>query len=287
MKGATEDSAATQDAAMFLNRKSPSFIGSAAFFLGNPMLMENFRDLAGCVRKGGTMTAGGTLKPEHPIWVEFARSMAPIAAMDAELVARLVGAETMKRCKVLDIAAGHGMYGIALGRHNPSAEIVALDWQNVLEVAKDNAGKAGISSRYHTIEGSAFDVDFGEGYNIVLLTGFLHHFSEKTNEALLGKVHRALQPGGRAVVLDFVTNNDRLAPPVASEFSLMMLATTTEGDVYTFPEFKRMFSNAGFKSAELRVRFRLRPGEWSLAPNNRARNLLPPSRTSTARWLLM
>ena len=31
----------------------------------------------------------------------------------------------------------------------------------------------------------------------------------------------------------------------------MMLATTPEGDVYTFPEFKRMFSNAGFKSAEL------------------------------------
>ena len=72
----------------------PSYIGSAAFFLGNPVLIENFRDLAGCVRKGGTMNAEGTLKPEHPIWVEFARSMAPIAAMDAELVARLVGADT-------------------------------------------------------------------------------------------------------------------------------------------------------------------------------------------------
>ena len=105
------------------------------------------------------------------------------------------------------------MYGIALGRHNPNAEIVALDWKNVLAVAQENAGKAGISSRYYTIEGSAFDADFGEGYDIVLLTGFLHHFSEKTNEALLRKVHRALQPGGRAVVLEFIPNEDRLAPP--------------------------------------------------------------------------
>jgi ubiquinone/menaquinone biosynthesis C-methylase UbiE len=177
--------------------------------------------------------------------------MAPIAAMDAELVTRLPKMEPMRNCKVLDIAAGHGMYGIALGRHNPNAEIVALDWKNVLTVAKDNAEKAGISSRYRTIEGSAFDVDFGKGYDIVLLTGFLHHFSTKMNEALLRKVHRALQPGGRVVVLEFIPNEDRLTPRIPAEFSLMMLASTPEGEAYTFLEFERMLGNAGFRSAEL------------------------------------
>ncbi len=242
---------ATNDAAMFLNRKSPTYMGSAAFFLGNPVLMENFRDLAGCVRRGGTVNAEGTLKPEHPIWVEFARSMAPIAAMDAELVALLLKTDIMPRCKVLDIAAGHGMYGIALARHNPNAEIVALDWKNVLAVAKDNARKAGISSRYRTIEGSAFDVDLGEGYDIVLLTGFLHHFSENMNQALLYKVRRALQPEGRAVALEFIPNEDRLTPRIPAEFSLTMLANTPEGDAYTYLELNRMFCNAGFRSAEL------------------------------------
>lgn len=61
--------------------------------------------------------------------------MAPMAAMDAELIARLLGADTMRECKVLDIAVGHGMYGIAIGRHNPIADIVALDWKNALTVA--------------------------------------------------------------------------------------------------------------------------------------------------------
>jgi len=242
---------ATNDVATFLNRKSPSYMGSAAFFLGSPMLLENFRDIAGCVRKGGTVNAGGSLRPEHPMWVEFARSMAPIAAMDAELVAKLLNADTMRNCKVLDIAAGHGMYGIALGRHNPNAEIVALDWQNVLVVARENAEKAGISSRYRSIQGSAFDIDLGEGYDIVLLTGFLHHFSEEKNEELLRKVHGALKPGGRAVTLEFMPNEDRLTPPIAAEFSLIMLATTPEGDAYTFRELKGMISNAGFKSTEL------------------------------------
>lgn len=242
---------ATRDAAIFLNRKSPTYIGSAAIFLGSPVLIENFRDLAGCVRKGGTVNADGTLKPEHPIWVEFARSMAPVAAMDAELVARLLKTDTLARCRVLDIAAGHGMYGIALARDNPNAEIVALDWKNVLAVAKDNAGKAGISSRYRTIEGSAFDADLGEGYDIVLLTGFLHNFGENMNEALLRKAHRALQPGGRVVALEFIPDEDRLTPRIPAEFSLMMLANTPEGDAYTFPELERMFRNAGFRSAEL------------------------------------
>jgi ubiquinone/menaquinone biosynthesis C-methylase UbiE len=241
----------TQDVAMFLNRKSPSYIGSAASFLGNPMVLENFRDLAGCVRKGGTVNAEGSLRPEHPMWVDFARSMGPLAAMDAELVARLLSADTTRKCKVLDIAAGHGMYGIALGRHKPNAQIVALDWKNVLAVALENAEAAGLSSRYQTIEGNALEVEFGEGYDIVLLTNFLHHFSAQTNEALLRKVYGALQPGGRVVTLEAIPNEDRLTPRIQAEFALIMLATTPEGDVYTFPELERMFSNAGFRSSEL------------------------------------
>jgi len=236
---------------MFLNRKSPAYIGGAAFFLGSQSLIENFQDLAGCVRKGGTVNAEGTVAPEHPIWVDFAKGMAPMAAMDAELIAQLLNADGMEECKVLDIAAGHGMYGIALARHNPKAEIVALDWRNVLAVARENAGKAGIGSRYNTIEGSAMDVEFGDGYDIVMLTNFLHHFDCETNEGLLRKVHQSLRPKGRAVALEFVPNNDRLTPPMAAEFSLFMLASTPGGDAYTFPELGRMFERAGFTSAEL------------------------------------
>jgi ubiquinone/menaquinone biosynthesis C-methylase UbiE len=143
------------------------------------------------------------------------------------------------------------MYGIALARHNPKAEIVAVDWKNVLAVAQENAEKAGVSGRHHTIEGSAFDVDFGDGYDVVLLTNFLHHFSAETNESLLRKVHRALKPGGRAVTVEFVPNEDRVTPTIPAEFSLVMLASTPDGDAYTFSELERMCRNAGFMSVEL------------------------------------
>jgi precorrin-6B methylase 2 len=242
----------THDAALFLNRKSPAYIGSAAFFLGHPMLAENFRDLAGCVKKGGSVNAdgNGALAPDHPIWVEFARNMAPIAAMDAELLSRVLQIGDPES-KVLDIAAGHGMYGIAVARHNAKADIVAVDWKNVLEVARENAEKAGITDRYCTVEGSAFEVDFGNEYDLVLLTNFLHHFSPDVNEALLHKVCRALKSGGQAVALEFVPNEDRITPPIPSSFSLTMLASTPDGDAYTFSELERMFRNTGFHSIEM------------------------------------
>ena len=180
----------THDSAVFLNRKSPAYMGSVATFLGTPALVDSFKDIAAIVRKGGTMMDGeGTVEPNNPLWVEFARSMAPMMAMPAQAIAELLDARSGASWKVLDIAAGHGLFGIAIAKQNPNARIVALDWEAVLAVAKENAEKAGVASRHSTIPGSAFDVDFGTGYNLALVTNFLHHFDAATNESLLKKVH--------------------------------------------------------------------------------------------------
>jgi 2-polyprenyl-3-methyl-5-hydroxy-6-metoxy-1,4-benzoquinol methylase len=106
--------------------------------------------------------------------------------------------------------------------------------------------KAGVESRYSTIAGSAFDVDYGEGYDVVLITNFIHHFDPPTNEAFLRKVHAALKPGGRAITLEFVPNEDRVSPAGAASFSVIMLSGTEHGDAYTFSELDSMFRNAGF-----------------------------------------
>jgi ubiquinone/menaquinone biosynthesis C-methylase UbiE len=241
----------TPDSAAFLDRRSPACMGSVVTFLNSPMLTDNFRDVAAVVRKGGAVhTDEGTMAPEHPVWVDFARAMVPMMGMPSEFIAGLVGSESGAKWKVLDIAAGHGMFGIAIARRNPNATIVGQDWPNVLEVALENAQRAGVADRYQTIPGSAFDADFGSGYDLVLLTNFLHHFDPPTCEKLLRKVHAALKPGGKAVTLEFVPNPDRVSPPTAATFSLMMLGSTPGGDAYTFSELDRMFRNAGFSGSE-------------------------------------
>lgn len=242
----------TPESAIFLNKSSPAYLGGSLEFLLSPMLTDGFKNLTGAVRKGGTVVSEeGTISPEHPIWVKFARAMTGIMAMPAQLMANLVDGKADRKLRLLDIAAGHGLYGIAFAKRNPQIEVVAVDWPNVLEVARENASQAGIADRYQTIGGSAFDVDYGTGYDLVLLTNFLHHFDPPTCETLLRKVHAALADDGRAVILEFVPNEDRISPPETAGFSLVMLGTTPAGDAYTFPELERMCSAAGFARSEI------------------------------------
>ena len=245
--------ALTADSAFFLDRRSPAYMGGAVEFLLTPSLISNFEVLSTAVRNGGTANdEGGTVSHENPVWVKFARAMVPMAAMPSQVIAGMFGELEGRAIKVLDIAAGHGLYGIAFAPRFPDAEVYALDWPAVLEVAKEHARAAGVAERHHTIEGSAFDADFGEGYDVVLLTNFLHHFDPPTCETLMRKVRAALKDGGMALTLEFVPNEDRVTPPAAASFSLMMLASTPSGDAYTYPELERICSNAGFARTELR-----------------------------------
>ena len=239
-------------AAAFLVRTSPGYVGSAVGFISSPMIVEGFSRLTDAVRRGGTAVSDeGALAPEHPVWVEFARAMAPLAGMTAMLLANLLDAERAPGWKVLDIAAGHGLFGITLARLNAGVQVTGLDWPNVLAVADEHARAAGVAERFHTLCGSAFEVPFGEGYDVVLLPNFLHHFDPPTCERLLAKTRAALAPGGRAVIVEFVPEDDRLGPPDAVRFGLVMLAGTPGGDAYTFGEYQTMLRNAGFGSIAL------------------------------------
>jgi len=181
------------------------------------------------VRKGGTLHEGGTVSHENPVWVLFARAMAPMMAMPAEAIASAVGAQQGMPMRVLDIAAGHGLFGIAIARQNPNAHVTAVDWPQVLEVAGENARSAGVADRYYKLPGDAFEVKFDAPYDVVLITNFLHHFDKPTCEAFLRKVRSSLAPGGRAVTLEFVPNEDRVTPPAAAGFAMVMLGSTPSG----------------------------------------------------------
>jgi 2-polyprenyl-3-methyl-5-hydroxy-6-metoxy-1,4-benzoquinol methylase len=237
----------TSTSALFLDPRSPACIASTAQFLGDPAMLEPYQHLADIVRNGRTVLPGeGTVEPENPVWVEFAHSMAPMMAPMAEPLGSIVLDGRSGPMSVLDIAAGHGLFGIEVARQNPEARVFAVDWAPVLEVARVNARKANLDGRYRTLPGSAFEVEFGGPHDIVLLTNFLHHFDTPTCVGLLKKVHASLKTGGRAATLEFVPNEDRVSPPTAASFSLTMLASTASGDAYTFQDLASMYREAGF-----------------------------------------
>jgi hypothetical protein len=237
----------TPTSAAFLDPSSPSCLASIAQFLSNPALREPYDRLTEIVRAGRTVLPGdGNVEPENPIWVQFAETMAPMMAPMAGPLGAVVLDGHNGPMRVLDIAAGHGLFGIEVAKQNPQARVTGLDWAPVLRVALDNARKAGVHERYDMLPGSAFEVDFGGPYDAVLLTNFLHHFDRPTCVGLLKKVHAALRRGGRVATLEFVPNDDRVSPPIPAAFSMIMLTTTAAGDAYTLSELTAMYNEAGF-----------------------------------------
>jgi 2-polyprenyl-3-methyl-5-hydroxy-6-metoxy-1,4-benzoquinol methylase len=237
----------TPSSAAFLDPRSPACLASMAQFLANPAMREPYEHLAEIVRTGRTSLSGdGSVEPENPIWVQFAETMAPMMAPMAGPLGKVVLDGHSGPMRVLDIAAGHGLFGIEIAKQNPQAHVTGLDWAPVLRVALKNAAKVGVQDRYDMLPGSAFDVEFGGPYDAVLLTNFLHHFDQPTNVGLLRKVRAALKKGGRAATLEFVPNEDRVSPAMPAAFSLTMLASTPAGDAYTFSELSGMYDEAGF-----------------------------------------
>jgi SAM-dependent methyltransferase len=241
----------TKDSAAFLNKNSPTYAGGAAEFLLSDHMMHAFSDVAAAVRKGGTALPGaGSMAPEHPMWLSFARGMSWLMMPGAQALAEIVPLDPARETKVLDISASHAIWGLSFAQRNPRAHIVALDWAPVLKVARENAERLKLTDRFSTIEGSAFEVEFGPDYDLILLPNFLHHFDAPTCVRLLQKCHAALRENGRVAIVEFVPNPDRVSPQDAATFSLVMLVSTEHGDAYTFTEFKQMLHEAHFTSIE-------------------------------------
>lgn len=245
------DYAVAADVAPFLDKGSPRYMGSVANFFTHPVMIAKYDDVAGLVRNGGQMSQH-TLGPDEPIWVEFARHMASMFALPASVAAPQLTTPGTPM-KVLDVAAGHGLFGIHVAQHNPSAQVTFQDWANVLEVARENAGHFGVADRSSFLPGNFFEVELGTGYDLVLLPNFLHHFNYATNVQLLKKVHAALRLGGTAAIIEFVPNDDRISPPDGALFAMRMLGTTPSGDAYTLAELDRMLREAGFGPSTARV----------------------------------
>lgn len=233
------------DAKRFLDRKSPSCLSDIIDFYAAPEIVSLvMNDPQSYVRAGGA--SGLThISPDNPIWVKFARAMVPFASITAKRTAAYISARSMRPRKILDVAAGHGLFGIEAARLISDASVVAIDWDNVLDVATANAASAGLVDRYKTISGNAFEVDWGNNYDLILLPNILHHFDQDGCIRLLNKAKASLTINGSVFVIDIMPNPDRVSPSEQAAFAFLMLATTPRGDAYTRAEYETMAGSAG------------------------------------------
>jgi 2-polyprenyl-3-methyl-5-hydroxy-6-metoxy-1,4-benzoquinol methylase len=155
-------------------------------------------------------------------------------------------AEAKGPVSVLDIAAGSGVWSIALAERSPQVRVTVVDWPAVIPVCQKVAARRGLGDRYRYLAGDLLEVDYGTGYNVATLGHILHSEGQRRSRELLKKVFAALAPGGTIVIAEMIPNEERTGPPVALIFAVNMLVHTDEGDTFTFGEMSAWLREAGF-----------------------------------------
>lgn len=243
----------------------PMFMGDVRGIFASSMFWSSLPRLHEAVKKGGTIMDTHAETPEHPFWEAFAQSSAAMAFPGSMALDGILGKwiDSKQKCRVLDIAAGSGIYGYTLAKH-PNVELVSLDWPNVLEQTKTWAGRLGVDTkRVSYLPGNLFEVDYGGPYDLILLSHVYHHFDAATCAALTKKVTSALAPGGRVAVQDMIYD-PTLANPGAAMFSVVMLMWTQKGESFTMGDYAKWFTDAGVAAPEAHQSEGM-PATWLIA----------------------
>jgi SAM-dependent methyltransferase len=206
-------------------------------------LWDTWSTLTACVKSGKAVaTRGPESFPE-------ARTRAFIAAMharaqdNAEQTARLSGIRDAKR--MLDVGGGSGAYSIAFAKACPALQAEILDLGAVVPLAEEYIRAAGLQGRVRVRPGDMRTADFGEDFDLVLLSAVCHMWSEDDNRALIKRCAQALVPGGHLVIREFILDEDRTTPPFAAVFAINMLVGTEHGNSYTEGDYRTWMTEAG------------------------------------------
>ena len=238
----------TPESAAFLVTTKPSFQGGLLKHASS-QLIPSWLNLTEVVRTGQPARGVNEEGPGAEFFREFVGDLFPMNFPAAQAAGAALGLQSATdTVRVLDIAAGSGVWGIGLAQASPKVEVTAVDWPGVLEITRQFAQRFGLADRFHYLAGDLMEVDYGTGYQAVTLGHILHSEGEARSRQLLRKVYDALAPGGSVVIGEFLTNEERTGPIGGLIFAVNMVVNTTGGDTFSFEQIRGWLEEAGFKN---------------------------------------
>jgi SAM-dependent methyltransferase len=234
----------TPDTARYLTAGSPE--NQRPALMHTVHVWKAWTTLTECVRRGTAVLPPGVEAHDEQWTQAFIAAMHRNAMSAAPALVEAVGAAGVRR--LLDVGGGSGAYSIAFARANPELRAEVLDLAAVVPIAQKHIAEAGLEGRVTARVGDLLKDDFGEGYDLILLSAICHMLGPEENQELLARCRRALAPGGRLVIRDFILDPDKTSPKAAALFALNMLVNTRAGATYSEAEYGAWLAGAGFAS---------------------------------------
>ena len=241
----------TPESETFLVSTKPSFQGGMIKHCSE-QLIPRWLHLNEVVGTGNPVTPVNVEKSGGEFFHEFVLDIFPMSYPAAQTLAAHVNyGGTGGPVKVLDLAAGSGVWGIAQAQSSPRVQVTAVDWPEVIDVTKKTAARFGFADRFSFVEGDLLEAEFGSGYGLATLGHILHSEGEVRSRKLLAKTFNALASGGTIAIQEFLVNKERTGPVNGLFFALNMLVNTQNGDTYSFEEIGAWLEGAGFRDPRL------------------------------------
>ena len=213
-----------------------------------PVLTSRWLRLTDIVRDGRPPVAVNQETEGTEFFSQLVETIIPMSYAGAQKLAdHLKVAKAKERVRVIDLAAGSGIWGIAVAQKSPQVRVTAVDWAGMIPTTKRITEKFGVRDRFDFIEGDLSEANFGSGYDLATLGHILHSEGETRSRQLLRKTFRALKSGGTIAIAEWLVNDERTKPLPSLMFSVQMLVNTEKGDTFSFNEIKKWLENAGFK----------------------------------------
>ena len=206
---------------------------------------QSWHTLSEVVRRGTAIIQRQKGPAEEKRLPGFIAAMHERAMPQARVIVKLLDLALVRRC--LDIGAGSGAYAMAMAQANNRIRATAFDRPEVLPLTQSYVRRAGLLSRFDFLAGDFHCDDWGQGYDLILLSAIVHMNSPCENRRLIARAARSLNPGGQLVIQDFIMGPDRTQPAVGAIFSLNMLVATERGDTYTRDEVRSWMRAAGLE----------------------------------------
>lgn len=147
---------------------------------------------------------------------------------------------------LVDIGGGPGTYSVMLAQKYPELMAKVMDLGPILEVAKELIGESDACDRVVTVPFNAKEDEIAGGFDVALISGFLHRLSPEGCVGVLRKVNDAMDAGGQIIVNDLFSIGD--GPEMAVLFGLQMLLTNETGCTHSVEEMILYLREAGFKN---------------------------------------
>jgi SAM-dependent methyltransferase len=199
-----------------------------------------------------TRKVGGTPLPDRAPEEALRAFIGAMHVVASPLADRVVAAAGVgKARRLLDVGGGPGTYTMAFLRAEPVLSATLFDRPQVVQIARHHLTRAGLAGRV-TLAAGDFDLDeLPGGHDLAWLSAIIHQNDSTANDALYGRILRALVPGGRLVLRDHVMEPGRTRPRAGALFAVNMLVGTAGGGTYTFEEIAAGLARAGFERVRL------------------------------------